>query len=171
MAALCRDAATLGIFVPRYARVTGYGAKRQLCPTWLGLPVDFVDATEVGPVFGFVNELMADGVFSDVLPFLRVVFTVAQAVMKTAALECAAIKMLLRETVFPESHPAFDGEFQIARSAEEVEMIGHEEVIAHKPRGGGVFPDFVKRALNRSLRQPAFAFFSADGEEDPVRAG
>jgi len=73
-------------------------------------PVDVVDATGVGPVFGALDEAGAHGVFTDVLPFLRVAFAMPQPVVKAAVLKGAGVRVGFREAVFPEGDPAFDGE-------------------------------------------------------------
>ena len=127
-----------------------------------------MDATGVGSVLRAFDEFGADRVFPDVLPFLGVAFSISQSVMKAAGLKCTRIRMAFRETVFPKSHPLFDGKFEIMRSAEEVDMVGHQQVIAYEPSGGGVFPDIMQRALDGRLREPRFAFFRADVEENPV---
>ena len=89
--------------------------------------------------------------------------------MKSTRLKCPGVGMHLRESVFPETDPAFDGEFQIVRSAEQMQMIGHQEIIADKPGPCSVLPDFVEHALNRSLRQPTFTLLGAYSEENPIR--
>src|SRR6516162_2069942 len=74
------------------------------------------------------------------------------------------------QLVLPKSNPAFDGEFQFMWRAEEMQVIGHEQIIAHQPGHGRVLPDVMKRVLNRGLREPLTAFPGADSEEDPIRS-
>jgi len=77
--------------------------------------MDFMHAAKVRPVFRSFPQLVPNGIFPHVLPFLRVTFAIAQAMMKTARLKSSDIGMRLGETVFPKCDPAFDGEMQIAR--------------------------------------------------------
>ena len=51
-----------------------------------------------------------------------------------------------------------------------MEMIGHENVIAHLPCGSCVCPDSVNRSLNRGLSQPAFTFLCTNREKNPIGA-
>lgn len=104
----------------------------------------------------FFHQSGTNGILANVVPFLGVAFAIAKAMMEAAGLKGAGIGMGLGEAVFPEAHPLFDGEFGIAWGAEEMEVIGHEEVIAHEPGGGFVFPDLVQGALHGVLGKPAF---------------
>lgn len=89
--------------------------------------------------------------------------------MKAARLEFTGARMRFRQTIFPERNPPFDRELQIAWRAEEVHVIGHEQVIADEPCGRRVLPDIVQRALDACISQPTFAVFRAYGEENPIR--
>ena len=148
----------------------GKGQGRAAARPYQGLPTDFMHAAEEGPFFGRGREAGAHGVFTDVLPFLGVALAAAEAVVQAAALEGAGVGMGFGKAVFPKGDPFFDGEFQVVGRAEEVEVVGHEHVVADEPRGGGVFPNLMQGALDGGLREPAFALVGADGEEDPVGA-
>src|SRR5262249_30226799 len=102
--------------------------------------------------------------------FLRITFSIAQAMMKPAGLKRSARAVILRKPVLPKPHPLFDREFEIARRARHVEMIGHQKVIADEPCSRGVFPNAVQCALHRSLCQPAPSFLCANGEKNPIRS-
>jgi hypothetical protein len=43
-------------------------------------------------------------------------------------------------------------------------MIGHQEVIAHEPRGGVGRPDGTQRFHHIVVRQPRYAVLGADGQ-------
>jgi hypothetical protein len=163
-------------------------------------PPNLMHASKVRPILRAFDQSSPERILANVLPLLRVALAVAHAMMKSARLKfpylagrtcwsvrgraaalpyqmgvgrrCRAAQTfhLLGEAIFPEAHPAFDGELQITRRAEEMQMIGHKEIIADEPRGGGVFPNLVQRALNRSLRQPAPALLRANGQENPIRS-
>lgn len=76
----------------------------------------------------------------------------------------------LGRLIFPTGDPTFDGEPQVVRRAEEMQVIGNQQVIADEPHGGRVFPDAVQDTLHGVLRQPALPPERADGEENPVRS-
>lgn len=67
----------------------------------------------------------ADRILADVLPLLRIALAVSQSMMKSAGLKCSCVRMSFRKAILPETHPAFDGEFQVAWRAEQMQMIGH----------------------------------------------
>src|SRR5687767_8802016 len=92
---------------------------------------------EIRPIVCTRDQSGPHRIFPDVLPLLRVALAIAHSMMKPARLKsvgrrcCAAlIFKTLGGAVFPKRNPAFDGEFQIARSAEEMQVIGHEQIIA-----------------------------------------
>jgi hypothetical protein len=82
--------------------------------------VNFMHAAKVRPVFRSFHQFVPDGIFTDVLPFLRVTFAIAQTMMKTARLKSPYVGMCLGEAVFPKCDPAFDGEIQVARCTEQM---------------------------------------------------
>ena len=127
-------------------------------------------ATARRPILRMLHLFLAHWIFADILPLLRVIFAIAQPVMKTAGLKFSCIWKRFRQPVFPKANPPLDGEFQIAWRAEQMQMIRHQEIVAHQPRCRRVFPDVVQGALHRSLRQPTLALLGADGEKNPVRS-
>jgi hypothetical protein len=122
-------------------------------------------ASEIRPILGTRHQPGAHRILANILPLLRVAFVVSQAMMKPAGLKRSRVQVRFGEPVFPETYPAFNGEFQVARRTEQMQVIGHQQIIAHLPCRGRVLPDVVQRALRRGLRQPALAFLRADGEE------
>jgi hypothetical protein len=132
--------------------------------------MNFVNSPEVRPVIRVRRQPMAHRVLPHISPFFRIAFAVAQPMMKPSTLESPRIRLLLRKAVFPKCQPALDGEFQIAGSAKQVQMIRHQKIITHQPRRCGILPDRVQRIFHRSLRQPTFAFLGANGKENPVWA-
>ena len=90
--------------------------------------------------------------------------------MKSARLKCSSAWMHFGKPIFPETNPTFDSELQIVRRAEQMQVIRHQQIIADEPCSRRVLPDLVKRALNRSPRQPLTTFCSTDREKDPIRS-
>ena len=127
-------------------------------------------ATEIRPILRSLRQLVAHRILPHVLPLLRIAFAIVQAMVKPATLERPNIRMRLGKLIFPERHPLLDGELQITRRSEQMHVIRHEQIIAHQPGRGIVFPDFVKHALNGCLCQPTLAFLGADSEKNPIRS-
>ena len=132
--------------------------------------MNFMHTSEVRPILSLLYQTLSHRILTNVLPLLRVAFAIAQPVMETTVLKSSRIGNRFSQPVFPEPQPAFNGEFQIMRHAEQMQMVRHQEIIAHQPRRSRVFPDVVLGALHGGLRQPAFAFLGADGEKNPVRS-
>ena len=127
-------------------------------------------ASEVRPVLRAFHQFGPHRILADILPLLRVTFPITQTMMKTACLKSSRVRMRFGEAVLPETHPTLDGEFQIARCAEQMQVIGHEQVIADEPCGCRVFPDVVLSALHGCLCQPALTFLRANSKKNPVRS-
>ena len=96
----------------------------------------------MGPEFGRCDEGFADGVFADVSEFFTIVVEGADAVVEVAALPIplGLVEVFAGELAFPVGDPFIEGESEVARGAEEVEMVGHENVVADEP-GVGSAPD------------------------------
>jgi len=131
-------------------------------------PLNFMDAPEKRPILWSLYQSSTNGVFTDVLPLLRITFPVTQTMVKSPRLKYPGVRVHLCEAVFPKAHPSLNGEFQIMRRAEEMKMIRHEEIIAHQPCRCRPIPDIVQRPLDRSLRQPTFAFLRAYRKKNPI---
>jgi hypothetical protein len=54
--------------------------------------------------------------------------------------------------------------------AEQMQVIGHQKIVADEPGGGMMQPDVMQRPLNGNLCQPAGATLSANREKSPVRS-
>ena len=80
---------------------------------------------------------------ADVFEFFAVVIGRAEAVVEVAALPLPIelVEVLPGELALPVGDPFIEGESEVARGAEEVEMVGHENVVADEP-GVGSAPDF-----------------------------
>ena len=142
---------------------------RRCCaaPISISGKMNRIHAPAIRPIPGTRYQSGPNRICADVLPLLGVAFAIAQAVMKATGLKCSRGGKCFRQPVFPETQPSLNGEIQITRRTEQMQMVGHQEKIAHQPGGGRVFPDFVQGALHGRLRQPARAFLGADGEKDP----
>ena len=126
-------------------------------------------APEVRPILRPLRQLVPHRVLAHVLPLLRVTLAIAQPMMKPATLKRADIRVPLRESIFPKGNPSFDFEPEIMWRAKQVQMVWHEEVVAHQPRLRRVFPYVVQRTLNGRLCQPSLSVLRANREEHPVR--
>jgi len=126
--------------------------------------------SEIRPIFRARHQSGTNRILPHILPLLRIVLAIAQPMMKSASLKNSRAWMRFSKTVFPETDPTLNREFQIARRAEQMQMIGHQKIITDEPCCCGVLPDVVQSALNRSLCQPLPALLSADREENPIRS-
>ncbi len=133
-------------------------------------PMNFMHAPEVRPILRAFHQFGPHRILADVLPLLRITFPIAQKMMKAAGLKSSRVRMQFGEAVFPETHPTLDGEFQITRCAEQMQVIGHEQVIADEPCGCRAFPDVVQSALHGCLCQPALTFLRANSKKNPIRS-
>ncbi|HEU5396517.1 MAG TPA: hypothetical protein VFV81_05065 [Verrucomicrobiae bacterium] len=130
-----------------------------------------MDAAGIGPVFRRSHQAGAHGILANVSPLLRIALAVSQPMVKSTRLKCPGVRMYFGETIFPKAHPAFDSESQIPWGAEQMQVVGHQEIIADEPRGRSLLPNLMERSLNRRLSEPSAAFVGADGEKNPIRAG
>lgn len=121
----------------------------------------------MGPEFGGCDEGFADGVFADVSEFFSVVVEGAEAVIEVAALPLplGLVEVFAGELAFPVGYPFVEGEGEVARRAEKVEMVGHENVVADEP-GVGSAPDFGEGGVGFRCGEPGGGSCGADGEED-----
>ena len=86
--------------------------------------------------------------------------------MKRARLpEPIRVVMGFAELTFPKRHPAFDGERQIARSGEQMQMVRHQNVIPDQPRVGST-PCLREQAMRLVARQPGQTVLGASGYEN-----
>ena len=134
------------------------------------LPVNFMDTSLIGPIFRLCCQSRAHRIILNIKPFLVVILLIPQPVMKTTPLKCARIGTCFCQAIFPVRNPTFNREFQIMRDAEQMQVIGHQQIIAYQPGGGLVFPNVLKRAFNKGLNQPAFAVLRADGKKNPIQS-
>ena len=124
-------------------------------------------AAGIRPILRARRQSTADRILANVLPFLRITFTVAQPMVKATGLKRACVWMRFGEAIFPKANPAFYREFQIVWRAKQMEVIRHQKVVVDEPCRGDVLPDFMQRVVNRGLRQPLSAFLGTDSEKDP----
>jgi hypothetical protein len=100
-----------------------------------------VDAAFPGPVFDALDEIFANGVLHHVVPLFRVFGAGADAVVEGAGLEAPCrVFDFGGEAAFPESNLFFDGHIEVSGRADEMYVVGHEEVVADQPGGGFVQP-------------------------------
>ena len=87
----------------------------------------------VRPVLDARDQALADWILLHVKPLLAL--AVAQAMMPAARLKLpTGVPMLPAKLTFPVGDPGLDGELQVARRAEAMQVIRHQEIIADQPR-------------------------------------
>ncbi len=138
-------------------------------PPYRYLPADVVDTPLEWPLGYVLHKAFADWIFSHVLPFFRIALAVAKAVVKRMRLP-APIVMIVQfpELPFPISHPIVKGIFQVMWRGEEMNVIGHHNVIAHEPFRCRT-PDLLKPRMHEFVRQPRDSIGRAKGRPHNVR--
>jgi hypothetical protein len=140
------------------------GVRRVSCVS--GIEWDLVDAALERPLVRGCNEVFADGILLEVVPFLGVGFVASQTVVPTARLEAPTrVLMFFSEGAFPVGDPFFDRGDWRAGEAEAVKVIRHEDVIGNEP-GCCSAPGLFEVLLDGVVGEPGFAIFGGDGEED-----
>ena len=100
------------------------------------------------------NESLPQWILANVVPFLRLAFVIPQPVVPAARLKLPVRQAVLpAELRLPVGNPSLDGEGQIARRAEAVQVIPDEHGIAHQPRRG-FEPGLLRELVCCDLRQP-----------------
>jgi len=107
--------------------------------------------------------------FLNIKPFFGIVFAITQPVMPASWLKFPFLPTVFEaELTFPVGNPYLDGELQIPRRTERVQMVRHEQVITHQPRLC-FRPSLVEQAVHCFVGQPRFTLIGTDGEQDDVR--
>lgn len=123
------------------------------------------------PLIRLGNQSLADRILPDVLPFLGVALAMSKPVMETCALETPNVRVRPAEAVFPKGGPSLDGEFEVVRRAEQMEVVRHQQVIRHQPGRCQIPPDCVQAALHCLICKPALPLLGANRQKDPIGPG
>ncbi len=107
-------------------------------------PTQLVHPTLEWPVIALRHKAAPDGILPDVMPLLRVVRCIPDAMVPAARLKPPFRKAVLpAQFPFPVGDPRLDIETQVVRRAEAMQVIRHQQVIADQP-GSGFPPGLVK---------------------------
>ena len=133
----------------------------------------FFRADLIGPIPGVPHEASADGVFKRVSPFLTVTFPFPQLRIPKVRLPNGGVVggwPMAGGVGFPERNPAGEGCRGVhRRRAEKVQVVGHQNIPADKPRIGGS-PSLEEEVVDRIVGEDGLFVFGADGEENDGRA-
>ena len=133
------------------------------------LPTEIMRPALKRPVVQSLRQALPHRVLADVLELILVFPLVAEAVVERAALKRPRLgQMRAAELAFPKLYPLIDAEVQIARGAEEVQVVGHEQVVAGEPGGGFVAPEADEGFLHGGLGHPRHAVLGVDNDEEEV---
>src|ERR1700722_3377668 len=124
----------------------------------------------IRPVFRFCHQSGAHGIFADILPFLRITFSIAEPMMKSAALKGSGVGTSFGKLIFPKRNPTFGCEMQIARRTKKMQMIRHQQIIADQPSRRAVKPEIVQSVLDGNLPEPRRTIFGANSQKNPIRS-
>jgi len=118
------------------------------------------------PILRIVNKPSADGIESNVFPFLKITFLTPESVMKSVSLkewlrrsDCALHKAL------PVFDPVGNGYFLIGGRAEQMDVVGHNNVIADEPCIR-FLPGLDQGLIHFSVRKVSSPMPCADSQKD-----
>jgi len=90
--------------------------------------------------------------------------------MKSAPLKLPRfVQMVTCKLAFPERYPRIDSKPKFPRSAEQMKVVWHEQVITCQPSGSRFSPDVNQRSLHLRLTHPGNAILGIDRKEEYVR--
>src|SRR5687767_2787831 len=113
------------------------------------------------PILGLGDEASFDWVLLHVSPALGIILIPAQAMVKGVRLPLAFIVCVkAAELALPKCDPMFEGKIEIVRSAEEMQMVRHQQIVAGYPCLGGL-PRLNKMFVNARMQKPWNAFLSS----------
>ena len=131
--------------------------------------VEFEDLSLIRPIVRPRNQVLSNRIVSDVFPFLRVLIPVADPVVPVVRLPTAVTYSTApTELRFPVPDPSVEFEFGLAERAEQMEMVGHDDVPADTP-SLSFAPDGVQRPMHLSSPQPLSSVLGANREKDDDR--
>lgn len=121
------------------------------------------------PLVWMFHQTSSYGVAPHVVPLFVVAFRPPQPAIPSTAEPFASVRELfLRKQAFPIPHPGFNGGSFIRGSAEQVKVIGHQNVSAHPPPVCRV-PAIDERTVDIFPRQPARTAFRANSQKNDRR--
>ena len=133
------------------------------------LPLQNIQAPLIQPFFGLSHQSCANGIFTNIIPFLRVIFAAPQTCVPEIPLPFARVwKIQTVECPFPICDPALQRDRQISRCAKQVDVIWHQQIIAHQP-GGCRDPCLSQEMMRVWIGQPWNPVFSRDCQQNKIR--
>lgn len=127
------------------------------------------------PIFNPLNQSLPNWISLNIKPLLGIILTITQPVMPSTRLKfpfCHSVRwgerprepfMFQRKFPLPVGNPRFDGEMQISRRAKQMQMIRHQQIIAHQP-SGRLRPRLTQKSVRRFVCQPRLPFVGVDGQ-------
>jgi hypothetical protein len=89
--------------------------------------------------------------------------------METAPLPMPFLgAMALGEQPFPIFYPRVEFDLEVVWRTKQMQMVGHQKVIANPPGGCLGSPDFDEISLNFELGEPGRAVFGIHGDEEDI---
>lgn len=156
----------------RRALTSGAEAEPKRWQESPSLPAELVDSPSVRPFLWIVDQPCAHWVLPDIFPFLGAAFLAPHSMMPATGLKTPVVVLMQpAKRAFPVGDPLLNRKAAIKGTAETVEMIRHEEVIAHGP-AIRVSPRCIEMCVGFTIGQPFASFERADREKyDGRRAG
>ena len=101
------------------------------------LPRQTIHSSLKQPFIGLFYQAGANGIFTDVSPFLVIIFAASQTRVPEIPLPLAGFgQMKTAQFAFPKQYPSWQGYGQISRRTKQVEVVWHQQIIADEPGVG-----------------------------------
>src|SRR5262245_7078869 len=109
-------------------------------------------------------QIFSQRIFPDVHQFVLILNPVTHAMVKCAALPLPGlIKVISGKPTFPKSNPLVDAKLEIEWCAEQVKMVGHQQIIPNEPAFCLVAPELGEGHLDWGLIEPWLAVLGIYG--------
>jgi hypothetical protein len=123
----------------------------------------------IRPILRPRRQTSANRIFLHISPFLRITLLPSQTRVPEVALPFTRLgKMEATELSLPMRYPRLKCEVGITRSAKEMKVIRHEQIITNQP-GVRSAPDILQSILHVGRSQPRLSVFCAYGQVNDGR--
>ena len=158
----------LGSTARQIPRLVGRAYSRAASKPSISIPHQIKHPSFEGPLFHSLNQSFAQRVLLNIKPLLRISFPISQTMVPPTRLKPPFLPaMFAAEFPFPIGDPFFHRAIQISWRTKQVQVIRHQQIIAHMP-GCGLQPALMKNVAGNLICQPWFAFQRGDRQKNYI---
>ena len=131
-------------------------ARQSLALPFLSLPgpPDIMDTPLKRPLLRVLHQTLAHRILPQILPLLRITLPVPQPVMKRMRLPPPIlVRVQLPKLPLPIRHPIIERILDVVRRGEEMDVVRHDDVIAHQPLRRRQ-PNLLQPLMHEFIRKP-----------------